>query len=235
MKEQRGEFEGADYNPYIRATEQRGHLGMTSAVKDWLTGRQVHLLSKGEVMLYYILRWRDDVIDVREQYPLPIDKTEPLADRYGLRHPRLKGILTPLTTDLVVTLRNGQMEAYSVKFSRKAFHKSERQEKNVFLQKIYWDEADVRFRQVYTDEMNRGLFENIRRVVAYWNPEEVTDKVSLLMHYVAHKQIQIDMETKIIDMVSFIKIADRLISDNNYLSFMSDRQRKKRIASGCLI
>lgn len=49
------------------------------------------------------------------------------------------------------------------------------------------------------------------------------------MHYVAHKQIQIDMETKIIDLLSFIKVADMLITDNIYMSFMENTSRKKEL------
>lgn len=50
-----GQGEGANYKPYI-TTSEFNSLGTTSVIRDWKTGRDVHCMSQGEMLLYYILR-----------------------------------------------------------------------------------------------------------------------------------------------------------------------------------
>lgn len=74
-QEGRGTGTKKDYKPYIQAREINS-LGTCSNPIDWKTGRTIELLSQGESALWHILRWNDDVIDIREQYPL--DLKQPL-------------------------------------------------------------------------------------------------------------------------------------------------------------
>jgi hypothetical protein len=66
MLENRGKGHGKDYKPYIRASEINS-LGTTSNVVDWKIGRAMELLSQGELYWFYILRWDDNVSEIREQ------------------------------------------------------------------------------------------------------------------------------------------------------------------------
>ena len=69
-----GEGTGKDYRPYITTSEFNSQ-GTTSVIRDWKTDRGVHCLSQGEMLWYYILRWDDENIDIREQYPLDYGET----------------------------------------------------------------------------------------------------------------------------------------------------------------
>ena len=64
-----GEGVEKDYLPYI-TTSEFNSLGTTSVIVDWKTGRGVHCLSQAEAYWYYVLRWDDNNVDIREQYPL---------------------------------------------------------------------------------------------------------------------------------------------------------------------
>ena len=44
--------------------------GTTSIITDWKTGRNIHCMSQGEAMWYFLLRWDDSNIDIREQLSL---------------------------------------------------------------------------------------------------------------------------------------------------------------------
>ena len=112
-QEGRGTGTEKDYKPYIQAREVNS-LGTCSNPIDWKTGRTVQLLSQGEDALWHILRWNDDIIDIREQYPLDLKRTFKIAGEYGIQHPGTN----PMTTDFLVTMRNGQMIAYSLKPSK---------------------------------------------------------------------------------------------------------------------
>ena len=80
-----GTGEGAEYIPYITTSEFNSR-GTTSVITDWKTGRQVHCLSQSEALWYYVLRWRDDIADIREQYPLDNIQTTMIAEQLGFRH-----------------------------------------------------------------------------------------------------------------------------------------------------
>jgi hypothetical protein len=70
-----GTGEGASYIPYI-TTSEFNSLGTTSVIRDWKTGRGVHCLAQGETLWYYILRWDDNNVDIREQSMLYHGVTE---------------------------------------------------------------------------------------------------------------------------------------------------------------
>ena len=78
-----GQGTGADYKPYITTSEFNSH-GTTSVIKDWKTGRSIHCMSQGEAMWYYLLRWNDSNIDIREQFPLDNKITVKIADKLGV-------------------------------------------------------------------------------------------------------------------------------------------------------
>ena len=227
-KQQRGEGNGAGYKPEIRVNEVKGHLGTHMAPRDYKTDRAMQFLSQGEAMLYSILRFDDNVVDIREQYPLPIDATENIARQLGKRQPMVRGEKIPYTVDLLADYADGHSEAYSVKVSRSEFKKSRSQIENVYIMKIYCESVGIPFHQVYTEDLNRTYAENLSRIVYYWNPNTVEDKVGLFKFLLAHKYIRIDLETDVVDPVKFRKLADDAISDEQYPDLMKKINNLKR-------
>lgn len=228
-KQRRGEGHGADYRPEIRVSEVPGHLGTNLMVTDWKNGRPMHFLSMGEAMWYYTLRWNDDVIDIREQYPLPVESTSKIAEEYRLRHPCDKnGRLISMTVDLVADYSDGHSEAYSVKVSKKDFEAHPSQVKNVFITKVYCESIGMKFSPVYTEGMNKAYAQNIMRIVQYWHPETVEDKVSLFKFMLAHKFIKINLKSDVIDVVTFKGLADEAISDNQLPELLKQVEEMKK-------
>ena len=167
-----------------------------------------------------ILRFQDEVLDIREQFPLPVISTEYITDKKGWIHPSNKEGLIPFTTDLLVDYVDGHQEAYSVKYSLEELQKHPNQIKNVWIQKKYWNglPKPVQFFQVFTVDMNRVYAENIARVVQYWWPETVTDKVSLYLFMLAHKKIEVDMKSDPLDDIMLCELANSTFTDSQYFS-----------------
>ncbi|MFT3689815.1 TnsA endonuclease N-terminal domain-containing protein [Paenirhodobacter sp.] len=106
-KEERGQGHGADYTPWltVRDVPSRGRSHrLTGAV----TGRIHHLLSDIERGALLIYDFRDDVRDIREQFPLDLDQTLGIAEAAGIRHPVDSRSRVDLvqTTDLLVDLEH---------------------------------------------------------------------------------------------------------------------------------
>src|SRR5260370_42609278 len=122
-KEGRGVGTGKDYKPELRIQDVSS-IGLASRVRGWTTDRIHHLLSKLELMVFFTFDWPTTVTDIREQFPLDLEETKAIADQLGIRHPRDPKTkeLVVMTTDFVVTVRNGiheSIHAYTVKYVAK--------------------------------------------------------------------------------------------------------------------
>lgn len=188
-QEGRGTGTEKDYKPYIQAREVNS-MGTCSNPIDWKTGRTVQLLSQGEDALWHILRWNDDVVDIREQYPLDLKRTFKIAGEYGIQHPGMN----PMTTDFLVTMRSGLMIAYSLKPSKDVLEDKRIVEK-LFMEKTYWVTQGVEFKLIFKTDINMILYNNIRLVVQYYRAEKVHDDASVIKHLIATKMIPVDMES----------------------------------------
>lgn len=179
---------GADYKPWIQVGEF-GSTGTAGRVIDWKTGRSVHLMSQAEIYFWYIIRWNDEILDIREQYPLALDETEKLADEFGIKHPSQNGYPVVMTTDLLATTKKGYA-AFSVK---KSEHLSERTVEKLFLEKQYWSRKNVYWKLVTATDYNMTLAQNIRDVTAFYNIDFFQDTISFLKFLIARKYIEIDL------------------------------------------
>lgn len=199
---QRGTGEGASYKPWI-LTREFNSLGTTANIIDWKHGRSVQLLSAAEEWYYYVLRWDDNVLDIREQYPLHKETTKRIARMFGIRHPS-----GTMTTDLLVTYPRNKLVAYSVKVSRSDVdyelastederNRVKRTAEKLFVEKYYWESLGIEFHLVFKEDLNSIYVDNIRRAVLYYDSASVHDDVSKIKHLIATKQIVVDMDKPI--------------------------------------
>ena len=87
LREGRRQGAGMDYKPWLTVRDFPS-LGVVSRVKGWTTGRVYHLMSTLETKLFYLLDWSDDVIDIREQYPLlNIKEIIEIAEKAQIHYP----------------------------------------------------------------------------------------------------------------------------------------------------
>lgn len=189
-----------DYIPWIRAAELNS-TGTASNLVDWKHGRALELLSQGEKWLYLILRWNDRVVDIREQFPLDIDETNAIADELGVK--RADRGKTHMTTDLLVTLDDGSLRAYSVKANAAAL--TDRCCELLAVEKTYWQRHKVPWRNVLKTELNRVYARNIESVVQYYKVDDSGHPINRLKHLIATKQICVDMKSAPLDYRALVK------------------------------
>lgn len=194
-----GQGTGADYKPYITTSEFNSQ-GTTSVIKDWKTGRAVHCLSQGEMYWYYILRWDDTNVDVREQYPLDYAETVNIANEMGFHPPR-----EIMTTDMLVTKKDGTEVAYSIKVDKKL---SKRQMQLLCIEKQYWLNQGIEYQLVFKSDMNAILATNIRLVTEFYDVALVFDAISAIKHKIAIKEIVFDMGSKTIETLDLMKLLE---------------------------
>ena len=99
----RGRGRGKDYEPFIKVHEISSS-GESVRIRSASVGRVHHLLSRIELLAFLVFDQFEQTIDIREQYPLPINDTLDICSRLGIRHPQIHGGLTVVSTDLLVDL-----------------------------------------------------------------------------------------------------------------------------------
>ncbi len=207
LRQGRGTGTGVDYKPWIKIREVNS-IGTASTVMDYKTGRPIELLSQGEVYYYYILRWDDTVEDIREQFPLELDRTLEIADKLEIKHPHNRS--TRMTTDLLVTRTNGTLEAYSIKTDRSVLE-NERTREKLFLEKLYWESQGILFHICMKEDVNLIYVQNIMDVISCYDPSRVQDAHGMIRYLIAHKKITVDMASSPLDYETLINQYKHLI------------------------
>jgi len=154
----RGMGVGADYLPFIQI-QDLSSLGESVRAPGRVTGRLHHLLSGIELAAFCIFDWHQKTIDVREQFPIPLDDSLRLCEQMGIKHPQIRGKLKIVTTDLLVDFQNRGPLAVSVK-PVSELGKARTIEK-LQIEKAYWEQTGVEWK-LFTDlEVSPSLKENL--------------------------------------------------------------------------
>ncbi len=112
LKEGRGSGRMQNYKPWIKVHEF-GSKGRVHRIFGWKTNRIHHLLSDMELYAFLNIQFADNVLDIREQFPLlPLESTILIADNCGMRHSSINnkvGNEIVMTTDFVITVKAGKI------------------------------------------------------------------------------------------------------------------------------
>ena len=143
----RGKGTGVEYQPFVFIHELSS-AGESVRAPGLITGRVHHLLSGLELAAFMIFDWNPNTVDIREQYPLPIEDTITLSEQLGLKHPQFKGKLRVVTTDLLCDFQCGKRLAIAVKSLTDL--KDLRVREKLQLERSYWEAQGVEWR-LFTD------------------------------------------------------------------------------------
>lgn len=224
-KEHRGEGTGAEYRPWIRAQEFNSNQGGATIVIDPYNKRDVHLLSTGEVMAWYILRYDPSVADIREQFPLDIDITKKICEEYGIDHPRKnsqKGYQeSVMTSDLLVDFADGSEKVYSIKYNN-SYLVDESAKKNLFIEKMYWNKKGIEFIIVTREDLEpmRALVANLRNAFYITDIEQIHDIYSLIQYKITHHMMDVDLMNGMLDLDQIIR--ENTALKNEYAAFLKE-------------
>lgn len=177
--EGRGSGELLNYKPWLNV-QNVPSAGRVHRLKGWKTNRIHHLLSDLERDYFYLLDWADDVIDIREQFPLDREKTIQIAEKKQIDHPTDSVTQTPIvcTTDFLITIRKGNAilhVARTIKPSEKLNDK--RVIEKFEIERQYWADAGVDWGIVTELDLPKEICKNIGWCHRSYHSEE--DDVNL--------------------------------------------------------
>lgn len=173
IKENRSKGTGNSYEPWIKVHEF-GSKGRSTKIVGWKHNRIHHFLSDLELYYFLVLQWEENVIEIREQYPLlPLHQTIFLADELGYAHPpRSRKEKTILTTDFLIFIREGKQIkkiARTVKTLKDLYNP--RTLEKFMIEKNYWDIKEVDWLVITEKDIPRVKAQNIYRIynAYFWN------------------------------------------------------------------
>lgn len=175
-RENRGVGHGVDYTPWIKVQDFPS-LGKQTRVWGRKIARNHHLMSNAEKAYYAVLEWCDDVVDIREQYPLPLSNTLEIAKHLGVDHPAKHGVLTRVTTDFLIT-RTGSEVARAVKLTSELT--SERTLQKLEIERAYWSTQGIDWGLVTEREIPQAYVDNLLQILEA-KPPLLTDEALKLV------------------------------------------------------
>ncbi|SDJ52787.1 heteromeric transposase endonuclease subunit TnsA [Paenibacillus naphthalenovorans] len=174
-KEGRGKGEFGSYKPWLTIQDVPSE-GRSHRPKGWKTKRIHHLLSDLELKYFHCLEWADDVIDIREQFPIDREATLKIAEEKGINHPTDNESGTPIvsTTDFLITVRRNGKIAYLARSTKPAskVHDKRAIEK-LEIEREYWTRQNVSW-GIVTERNIEKVFSDNMKVFhpAYFELEE---------------------------------------------------------------
>ncbi len=178
IKEGRGQGHGKHYKPWV-TTQDVPSTGRRSRIAGWKSERLHHVLSDKEANYLYILDWADDVIDIREQFPLiDLEVAQTIAADMAVRYPTDSKSNFPyvLTTDFLVTINtNGQTKeiARTIKLAKDLDR--QRVIEKFEIERRYWTAKGVDWGIVTENEMPKNLVSNLQHYHSDYQLEPAAD------------------------------------------------------------
>lgn len=154
----RGKGIGKDYQPFI-FIQELSSSGESVRVLGSVTGRTHHLLSGIELAAFTIFDWHRATLDIREQFPLPIEDTLNICNQLGIKHPQIRGNLRVVTTDFLIDLSNRKPLALAVKSVSSL--SDVRTIEKLQIEKTYWENQGIEWRLFTDHEVSKQLKENL--------------------------------------------------------------------------
>jgi hypothetical protein len=165
---------GASYVPWLRVQDvpSRGRSHKIQGVK---VDRIHHLLSDLERSYYLVCEFSEDVVDIREQYPLlPQENVQAIAASIGVSFPKYPGTTLPyvMTTDFLLTVResNGSFKsvARTVKYQKDLDGKGAKRTLEKFeIERRFWKGQGVDWSIVTEEFFTQDLIKNLGMLRKY--------------------------------------------------------------------
>ncbi|CUB14167.1 Transposon Tn7 transposition protein TnsA [Bacillus cereus] len=178
IKEGRGQGELKNYKPWL-TIQNVSSTGNSSRLMGWKTNRRHEFLSDLERDYFFILEWIEEVIDIREQFPLNRELTYKIAEEKGIHHPICKGTetLIVLTTDFLLTVRDGKEIKYIARTIKPSSElENERVIEKFEIEREYWERKGIDWGVVTEKDIPDAIRQNISWIHKHYYLEEIEDE-----------------------------------------------------------
>ncbi len=177
IKEGRGSGSHQEYKPWLTVRDVPSE-GRSHRIFSFKSQRIHHLLSDLEAAVFLILDWNQDILDIREQFPLQRETTLEVADRIGAKHPKEKSLNLYMSSDFLVDTNDPGLPKYALQAKYESALCDQRTTEKLEIEEAYWIEKDIPWFVVTENEVPKTVLTNIKWL-APAQSDEVDDEVLL--------------------------------------------------------
>lgn len=177
LKEGRGTKDGDTYCPWLKVHEF-GSTGRCHRLLGWKSKRIHQLLSDLELYFFLDVQWEDNIVDIREQYPLlPLQQTIDIADNLNIKHPAFRNKRENelvMTTDFILTVNyDGSYKDIARTIKPRSFLDKKRVVQKFLLEKEYFRIKGIDWGIVTEESINITKARNIYYIYNcyFWNTD----------------------------------------------------------------
>ncbi len=139
--------------------------GFSYRIASTKVGRQLIAYSKSEYQLELRADWDDYVTDIQDQFLiLPFEESIIEAARLKVRHPQVRGVIRPVSVDMVLSTRDGRLFAIEAKASPKFFTgpKTKKRQQRIDLQAACCRRKGYEFVLAFGSTLDYEVTKNLR-------------------------------------------------------------------------
>jgi hypothetical protein len=157
------------YVPWLRVQDVPSH-GRSRKIQGTKVNRLHHLLSDLEYGYLLLLEFSEQVVDIREQYPLlPQSAAQSIANSLNIAYPVYPGTKVPfvMTTDFLVTLRkpdgSERLVARTIKYTESiaSGRRLERTLQKLKIEREFWKNRNIDWNVVTEENIPATLSSNL--------------------------------------------------------------------------
>lgn len=185
ITEGRGQGELGLYLPWLKIQDVPSY-GRVHRFIGWKTGREHHLLSDLEYNYLCLCDWAEDVIDIREQFPLEREVTLKISDELKIKHPLDNRTGTPvvMTTDFFLTIKKDDGIFYKARTLKYESDLNDRRIIEKFeIEKYYWEQQGIDWGIVTEKELPKNFINNLKLIRDAFFIEEQTNLEFLMKEW----------------------------------------------------
>lgn len=200
LKDNRGTGELQSYIPWHTVVEV-GSSGSSYRPFGIKTNRVHIFLSKIEYSYFLLCEWNDNVVDIREQFPLDINMTKNIAKNIGVKHSQNKGRPIFTTTDFLLTVKNGGEFSYLARAIKSESELSNpRTIEKLTTEREYWNQKGIDWKLITEKDLPKNLIKNIEilrpnyqrldngqiykkiehAILFYWNRYQINQTINVI-------------------------------------------------------
>ena len=177
IKEGLGSGKGIDYKPWLKI-QNFPSKGRVTRVKGIKTQRQHELFSDLERNYFYYLDFADNVVDIREQFPLlPINETIMIAQELGIEHSKDPTTKEPIvmTTYFLITCKeqNGDIVEKARTLKYKNYLLNKRVLEKFEIERLYFEKQEIDWGIVTEEEVDKTVSNFIADLYTYQYLSEI--------------------------------------------------------------
>jgi len=161
IKEGRGAGQNKDYKPWITVRDLPSD-GRVHRIFGHKSQRTHHLLSDLELAVFLLLEWHQDVIQIREQFPLEIETTTQIAKKAGIVHPNQSGIKQYMSSDFLVNSIDKQQPKFVLQAKYAEALNDARTTEKLELERRYWNFKEVPWYLITEQDIPPVVIKNIK-------------------------------------------------------------------------